>query len=58
MEVVVITYSQIEHRFSDVKYFMFRTNQVSNWIKIKKNCGEEVIIHDICAIETLDETNI
>ena len=54
MEVVVITYSQIEHRFSDVKYFMFRTNQVSNWIKIKKNCGEEVIIYGICAIETLD----
>ena len=37
----------------DVLSFEFRTNQVSNWIKMKLLDGTETVIHNICVFKTM-----
>ena len=36
--------------------FEFRSNQVTNWIRIKKANGCETLIHNVCVIKTQTES--
>ena len=43
----------------DALSFEFRTNQVTNWIKVKvvdeqKTIMSDVMIHDVCVIKTIE----
>ena len=53
MQLKIIEYTGAEHIIK-CKSFEFRTNQVSNWIRVKFENGETKDIHQICVIETLD----
>ena len=53
MRLKVIQYDGTEI-FYDALSFEFRTNQVSNWIKIKFDDGKVVVIDNICVIKTVD----
>lgn len=53
MKIKVIKYDGIEVIY-DILSFEFRTNQVSNWIKIKCKDGTCVFIKGICTIKTIE----
>ena len=53
MKIKIIKYDGTE-LYYDALSFEFRTNQVSNWIKINFEEDEEIIIHDVCVIKTVN----
>ena len=53
MKIEIIKYDRTK-MFYDAISFEFRTNQVSNWIKVKLEDGTEDVIHDVCVIRTLE----
>lgn len=53
MKIKIITYTGDE-LILDAESFKFRTNHVSNWIKVKYETDTEHIIHDVCVIEMSD----
>jgi hypothetical protein len=52
MKIEIIKYGGTEI-FYDVISFEFRTNQISNWIKVKLEDGTEDVIRDVCVIRTI-----
>ena len=52
MKIEIVKYDGIEILY-DVISFEFRTNHVSNWIKVKLEDGAEDIIRDVCVIRTI-----
>ena len=52
MKIKVIQYDSTEEIY-DVESFEFRTNQVSNWIRLKFANGNEMMIRNVCVIKTL-----
>lgn len=50
MQITVIEYNGIEHHI-DCESFEFRTNQVTNWIKIKYSDGRQEMIRGIATIK-------
>lgn len=53
MKIEIVKYGGKEI-FYDAISFEFRTNQVSNWIKVKLEDGTEDVIRDVCVIRTLE----
>lgn len=53
MKLKVIKYDGVEERFYDVLSFEFRTNQVTNFVKVKLE-DRTVIVSDICVIKTIE----
>ena len=53
MKIKIIKYDGTE-MFYNALSFEFRTNQVSNWIKIKFNNDETIVIDNVCVIKTID----
>lgn len=53
MKIKIIKYDGTE-MFCNVLSFEFRTNHVSNWIKLKFGDGKVLNIHDICVVKTVD----
>lgn len=53
MKIEIVKYDGTE-MFYDAISFEFRTNQVSNWIKVKLEDGTEDIIHDVCVVRALE----
>lgn len=53
-EILVIEYNGTEHRVQ-CQSFEFRTNQVSNWIRIKHSDGSTEVIHDVCVVKAESE---
>lgn len=53
MKLKVIKYDGTE-MFYDALSFEFRTNQVSNWIKIKFGKDKVVIIDNVCVVKTVN----
>lgn len=53
MKIKVIKYDGTE-MFYDALSFEFRTNQVSNWIKIKFGEGKVIVIDNVCVVKTVD----
>ena len=53
MKIEIIKYDGTEI-FYNALSFEFRTNQVSNWIKVKLEDGTEDVIRDVCVIRTLE----
>lgn len=54
MELKTIKYNGTEEIFCDVLSFEFRTNQVSNWIRIKTIYGETIIVHNVCVVKSIE----
>ena len=54
MKLKVIKYGG-ESKIIECESFEFRTNQVSNWIKIKYTDNSEKYIHGVCVIKTVRE---
>ena len=55
MKIKVIGYDyDSTERILDVLSFEFRSNQVTNWIKIKLEDGTEDIIHNVCVVKTIE----
>lgn len=54
MEMRVIEYNGTEHKI-ECESFEYRTNQVTNWIRIKHLDGSTEMIHDVCAIKAESE---
>ena len=52
MKLRIIKYDGTEI-FYDALSFEFRTNQVANWIKVKVDNDNTIIIHNVCAIKTM-----
>ena len=52
MRIEIVKYDGTE-MFYDAISFEFRTNQVSNWIKVKLEDRTEDIICDVCVIRTI-----
>lgn len=57
MKIKIIKYDQTEMIF-EVESFEFRTNHVSNWIKMKNLDGEQIVVHDVCVVKTINQTDI
>lgn len=53
MKLKIIKYDGTEILY-DALSFEFRTNQVSNWIKVKVSDDETIIVHDVCVIKSVD----
>lgn len=53
MKIKVIKYDGIEVVY-DILSFEFRTNQASNWIKIKCKDDTCVFIKGVCTIKTIE----
>lgn len=58
MKLKIIKYDGTEI-FLDALSFEFRTNQVSNWIKVKviddqKTIMNNIVIHDVCVIKNIE----
>ena len=53
MRIKIIQYDGTE-MFYDAESFEFRTNQVSNWIKIKFGEGKVIVIDNVCVIKTIE----
>ena len=53
MKIEIVKYDGTEI-FYDAISFEFRTNQVSNWIKVKLEDGTEDVIRNVCVIRTLE----
>jgi hypothetical protein len=56
MKLTVIEYGG-EPRQIECESFEFRSNQVTNWIRIKKADGCEPLIHNVCVIKTRTESD-
>lgn len=54
MKITVVEYGGTEHRI-ECESFEFRTNQVTNLIRIKRLDGSTEVIRDICAIKAESE---
>lgn len=54
MWIEVIQYDGSKKSCNPVQ-FEFRTNQVSNWIKVKFEDGTEDIIRNVCVIRTINK---
>jgi hypothetical protein len=54
MKIAVVEYSGTGH-YRNCKSFEFRTNQVTNWIKIQCQDGSEEIIHGVATIKAESE---
>lgn len=52
MRIKIVKYDGTEI-FYDAISFEFRTNHVSNWIKVKLEDGTEDVIRDVCVIRTI-----
>ena len=52
MRIKVIKYDGTE-MFYDALSFEFRTNQVSNWIRIKLRENNVVVIDNVCVVKTV-----
>lgn len=52
MKIKVIQYNGIEEIY-DVDFFEFKTNHVSNWIRLKLTNGNEITVHNVCVIKTM-----
>lgn len=55
MSIVVITYNGTKMRYDDVLSFEFRSNQVSNWVNLKMDGKDQIYIHNVCVIKSVDE---
>lgn len=53
MTLTIIEYGGIPRQI-ECESFEFRCNHVTNWIRIKKADGEE-LIHNVCVIKTQEE---
>jgi len=53
MKLKVIQYDGTEAIYN-VESFEFRTNQVSNWVRIKFSNDEVIVIKNVCVIKTVD----
>ena len=57
MKIKVITFNGNENIYDAID-FEFRSNQVSNWIKIqlkpKGIINAEITIHNVCVVKTID----
>lgn len=53
-KLLVIEYNGTEHRI-ECESFEFRTNQVTNWVRIKHSDGSTEVIHDICVVKAESE---
>lgn len=53
MKIKIIKYDGTEI-FYNVLSFEFRTNHVSNWIKIKLKESKEIVINDVCVVKTVE----
>ena len=54
MKIIFIEYNGTEHHVNCVS-FEFRTNQASNWVKIKYKDGRQEMIHEIATIKSESE---
>lgn len=55
MKLKIIKYGG-ESKIIECNSFEFRTNQVTNWIEARKEDGTKELIHNICVIKTLAES--
>lgn len=53
MKLKIIKYDGTE-MYYDALHFEFRTNQVANWIRLKFDNGETIIVDNICVIKTIE----
>ena len=53
MKLKIIKYDGTEILY-DALSFEFRTNQVSNWIKVKISEDKAIIVHGVCVIKTVE----
>ena len=53
MKLKIIKYDGTEILL-DALSFEFRTNQVTNWIRVKTNDGETFYIHDVCVVKHIE----
>ena len=53
MKIKGIGFDGIE-RVLDVLSFEFRSNQVTNWLKVKFEGGAEARIRNVCVIKTIE----
>lgn len=56
MTLTIIEYGG-KQRQIECESFEFRSNQVTNWIRIKKADGCEALIHNVCVIKTQAESD-
>lgn len=54
MKLKTIKYNGTEEIFCDVLSFEFRTNQSSNWIRMKTIYGETIIVNNVCVIKSIE----
>lgn len=54
MNIIVVEYDGTENHIN-CKFFEFRSNQVSNWIRITYPDGSKEIIHGVATIKTESE---
>lgn len=54
MKIKIVQYDSTEMIY-DVVSFEFRTNQTSNWIKLKFEDGKVLNVHNVCVIKTIDD---
>ena len=53
MKLKVITYGG-EETLYDATSFEFRSNQVTNWIRIKTSDGEVIYVHNVCVVKHIE----
>ena len=53
MKIKVIKYDGTEMLY-DALSFEFRTNQVSNWIKIRFKEDDTIVIDNVCVVKTVN----
>jgi hypothetical protein len=56
MKIKIIKYGG-ETKIIECNSFEFRTNHVSNWIRIKYTDNSEELIHGICVIKSVEKEN-
>lgn len=54
MKLKIIKYGG-ESKIIECNSFEFRTNQVTNWIKIKYTDNSEELIYSVCVIKTVEK---
>lgn len=54
MKLKIIKYGGAEETFDNVLSFEFRTNQVSNWIKVKTVYCDIIYVHNVCVIKNVE----
>ena len=54
MKLKIIKYGG-ESKIVECNSFEFRTNQVTNWIKVRKEDRNKELIHNICVIKEMTE---